>query len=288
MALQVIESKPNFHPAHLTDEAEIESLLEGIFSQYGYDFRGYSRTSLKRRISHALIRSGCRSIPEMEDRLLRDPVFFRELVSNLTVNVTEMFRDPQVYLTIRKEVIPVLRTYPSIRIWHAGCSTGEEVYSMAILLQEEGLYDRTLLYATDISQRALITAKEGIYQASQIQSYTSNYQHAGGIESFSDYYTAKYGSVKMNSSLQRNIVFSPHNLATDEVFSEFHMVFCRNVLIYFDRKLQRRAIHLFHRSMVRRGYLCLGTKETVELSGMEGCFEAVRKEQKLYRKLEPT
>lgn len=267
------------------EDLEIDLLLEGIFRRYGHDFRGYSRESIRRRVQVALTRSGLKTISQLLDRTLHDSAFFRELISDLTVNVTEMFRDPDVYFTLRQQVIPILRTYPSIKVWHAGCATGEEVYSMAILLKEEGLYDKSLLYATDISSRALEKAKAGIYPAEQVQASTANYQKSGGIEPFSTYYTAKYGSVKMIGSLQKNIVFAQHNLVTDDVFSEFHLILCRNVLIYFDRPLQRRVLELFDRSLVRKGFLCLGTKETVEYSGVELAFETFDKKKKIFRKI---
>jgi chemotaxis protein methyltransferase CheR len=272
-------------PQEFIEDIEIELLLDGIFRRYGHDFRGYARESIKRRVQVALTKSGCKNISQMLERTLRDPDYFRTLVSDLTVNVTEMFRDPEVYLMIRKQIVPILKTYPSIKIWHAGCATGEEVYSMAILLQEEGLYDKSLLYATDISPRALEKAKAGIYAADQLQLSTSNYQKSGGIEPFTNYYTAKYGSVKMNGSLQKNIVFAQHNLVTDDVFSEFQLILCRNVLIYFERPLQSRVLDLFYRSLSRRGFLCLGTKETVEYSSMEKCFETLHKQYKLHRKI---
>lgn len=266
------------------EDIELDLLLEGIFRRYGYDFRGYSRESLKRRVQFALGRSGCGSVIQLLDRTLREPIFFRGLVADLMVNVTEMFRDPEVYLALRKQVIPVLRTYPSIRIWHAGCATGEEVYSLAILLHEEGILERTQIYATDISPRALEIAKTGIYPADQLRLSTSQYQQAGGIEPFSNYYTAKYGSVKMNGSLQANAVFSEHNLVTDDVFGEFHLILCRNVLIYFNKDLQGRVLDLFDRSLVRRGFLCLGSKETTDFSGKDDTFEAVERKLKIFRK----
>jgi chemotaxis protein methyltransferase CheR len=264
-------------------DLEVEELLTAIQERYGYDFSGYAPASLKRRIEHFLRRSPTLAPKELAERATKDPAFFREFLSDITVNVTEMFRDPAVYQEIRREVVPVLRTYPSLRIWHAGCATGEEVYSMAILLEEEGLYDRSLLYATDISPRAIARAKEGIYPADQIRRYTANYQKAGGTESFSRYYSAKYDSVKVSASLARNIVFSQHNLATDDVFSEMHLILCRNVLIYFGKSLQARTLDLFSRSLVRRGYLCLGSKESVDIAGMEKQFAVVKKHERIYR-----
>jgi chemotaxis protein methyltransferase CheR len=266
------------------DEIEIDLLLEGIYHRYGYDFREYSRESVKRRVEFALTRSGCKTIAQMLDRALRDSEYFHSLVSDLTVNVTEMFRDPEVYAALRREVIPFLRTYPSIKIWHAGCATGEEVYSMAILLKEEGLLERSRLYGTDISNRALEKAKEGIYPADQLQLSTANYQKSGGIEPFSNYYMNKSGNVKMDPALSENIVFAQHNLVTDDVFSEFQLILCRNVMIYFERDLQRKVLELFDRSLVRRGFLCLGTKEAVDHLGMSSVFEPVDRKQKLFKK----
>lgn len=269
----------------MTEEAEISKLIGAIRARYGYDFSGYSATSLQRRILYFAGRLGISNLAEIATRVERDPEFFRDFLSEVTVNVTEMFRDPSVYAAIRSELVPVLRTYPSIRIWHAGCATGEEAYSMAILLEEEGLYDRSLIYATDISPRALARAKEAVYPAEQIRKATLQYQQTGGREPFSKYYAACGGAVQMVPSLKRNIVFGQHNLATDEVFSEMHLVLCRNVLIYFDRPLQSRVLDLLKRSLVRRGYLCLGTKESLEFSGIERAFEPVRKQERLYRLL---
>ncbi|MGE0525903.1 MAG: protein-glutamate O-methyltransferase CheR [Bdellovibrionales bacterium] len=266
------------------DSLIVQDLLEELNTSLGYDFREYTRPSILRRIRSVYAKLGCSSIEELLSLVRSDRSHMRTLISGLTVNVTEMFRDPTVYAAIRREVIPVLRTYPSIRIWHAGCATGEEVYSMAILLHEEGLYEKCFLYGTDISHDAIEKAKQGIYSAEQIQAYTSNYQRAGGLESFSAYYTAKYDSVRINESLRKNILFAQHSLVADELFSEVHMIFCRNVLIYFSRKLQDRALGLFHRGLVHRGYLCLGTKETTEFSQYERAFEAVLKSERIFRK----
>jgi len=267
------------------EEAEVDRLLEGIFHRYGHDFRGYARASVTRRVRVALTKSGCQTVAEMLERALQDQDYFNELISDLTVNVTEMFRDPEVYLALRKTVLPVLKTYPSVRIWHAGCATGEEVYSMCILLKEEGMLERARLYATDISSRALDHARAGVYAADQLQLSTANYQKAGGIEPFSLYYSAEGGSVKMDPALNENVVFARHNLATDEVFGEFHLILCRNVLIYFERDLQNRTLNLFKRSLIRRGFLCLGTKEALDFSPLNNAFAAVHKKQKIFRKI---
>lgn len=270
---------------NLNEDKEIDDLLNGIFTKYGYDFRNYSRASIKRRVLGAVDRSRCVSITDLLQNSLSDPLFFKNLINDLTVSVTEMFRDPAIYLAFRNHVIPLLKTYPSIRIWHAGCATGEEVYAMAILLYEEGLYDRTILYGTDVNPRAIERAKEGIYSAQQVQGYTANYQKAGGMGSLADYYTAKYGSVKMAGFLKKNIFLTQHNLATDDVFSEVHMVLCRNVLIYFSRQLQERSFDLFNRSLIRRGFLCLGSKETLEFSKLQDSFAVIAKNERLYKKI---
>src|SRR5688572_22370598 len=212
-------------------EIEMSALLESIYKKYGYDFRQYSEAHVMRRIKNRLTLSGLQTIPEMETRVLNDAVFASSLLQDLSITVTEMFRDPAFYLSLRKNVIPLLKTYPFIKVWHAGCSTGEEAYSMAILFQEEGLIDRTIIYATDFNQQALDKAKDGIFSNSLIKEYTSNYQLAGGKESFSNYYTANYDHVIMNQSLKKNIVWANHNLVTDSVFAEVHVVLCRNVLI---------------------------------------------------------
>lgn len=267
------------------EDAEIRILLDRIFDQYGYDFREYSWSSLRRRVLSTQSILGCKSVAELTKQVQEDPQFFVRFISNLTVNVTEMFRDPTVYARIREVVIPVLKTYPSIRIWHAGCSTGEEVYSMAILLKESGLYEKSFLYATDLNPLVLEKAKAAIYPAAQIQVYTANYQQAGGRESFADYYTVKDNRITLADSLKKNILFSPHNLAVDQVFSEVHVVFCRNVLIYFSKPLQERVLSLCHESLIHRGFMILGTKETTELTAVDSSFEKVDRLARIYRKM---
>ncbi|HBY49325.1 MAG TPA: chemotaxis protein CheR, partial [Alcanivorax sp.] len=221
---------------------------------------------------------------EMTDRVLRDRQFFVTLLNDLTVNVTEMFRDPEFYKAFREEVVPVLKTFPFIKIWHAGCSTGEEIYSMAILLEEEGLYERAMLYATDIDKNVLAAAKKGIYPIHAFKQYTDNYRRAGGRQSLSDYATARYDSVIMEQRLKRNIVFADHDLATDQVFGEMHVILCRNVLIYFDRPLQQRVFKLFGESLDMGGFLCLGTKESLRFSGNEESFDVVNRSLRIFRK----
>ena len=267
----------------LTD-SEIERLLDTVRHEYGYDFTGYSRASQKRRIARFMTRYHTETIDETVAMLARNDDLLQALIFDLTVVVTEMFRDPWVYQTIREKVIPWLKTFPFIRIWHAGCATGEEVYAMAILLQEEGLADRSLIYATDLNDEALQKAKEGIYPLARIQEYTRNYQEAGGRSSFSDYYHARYDAAKMDQELSKNISFANHNLVTDTVFGEMQLVMCRNVLIYFDRPLQNRVLQLFHDSLCSGGLLCLGTKESIRFTTINDHFETVAREEKIYKK----
>lgn len=263
---------------------EIQLLLEAIYMKYGYDFRSYARASIKRRILHMLSISGCKNISEMQHQLLQDTNFFNKILLNFSINVSEMFRDPKFYKALRKKVVPVLKTYPFIKIWHAGCSTGEEVYSMAILLKEEDLYERTQIYATDFNEVVLEKAKEGIFPVNQIKEYTSNYQKAGGMESFANYYDAHYEFAKIDKSLKKNIVFADHNLSTDGVFGEMNLIICRNVLIYFNRDLQNHVIKLFRDSLVHFGFICLGAKEDLSFSEYKDDFEAVAAKERIYKK----
>ncbi len=267
-----------------TQNVEIQLLLQAIYLKYGYDFRNYAKASIKRRILHRLTTERLTSISEMQHKVLYDESFFGKLLLDFSINVTEMFRDPPFYAAIRQHVVPKLRALPHLKIWHAGCSTGEEVYSMAILLKEEGLYDRTQIYATDMNEVVLKQAKEGIFAINYLKQYTANYQKAGGRESFSDYYSAHYDHVVMDKSLKKRILFSDHNLATDGVFGEMNLIMCRNVLIYFDRDLQNRVFNLFKESLCENGFLCLGSKESVRLSTHSECFEDVIKEEKIYMK----
>lgn len=266
------------------ENIEIEMLLEAIYRKYGYDFRSYSRASIKRRILRRLTISRLRSISELQHRVLYHIDFFEKLLMDFSINVTEMFRDPVFYKTLRKQVVPVLQTFPYIKIWHAGCSTGEEVYSMAIILKEEGLYDRSQIYATDFNEVVLRQAKQGIFSLERIKDYTYNYQKSGGKESFANYYTAKYDSAIMDQSLKKNIVFAGHNLATDGVFGEMNMIVCRNVLIYFKKNLQNHVLGLFKKSLRHHGFLCLGTKESMMFTEHENDFEPVAGKVKIYRK----
>ena len=251
-------------------EQEVEALITKIHTYYGYDFSGYARASVYRRVKRFLAYKHLNSLEELEQELFTDSYFFEHFLQEITVNVTEMFRDPSFFLSLRQNVLPILSTYPFIKIWDAGCSTGEELFSLAILLEEEGLLNRTKIYATDINQKVLKLAKEGIFPASHMVGYTSAYYAAGGKQAFSDYYTSNYGSVKFDASLIRNVVFYPHNLATDSSFNEFHLILCRNVLIYFNRQLQERVLRLFDESLVSLGYLGLGKKESMALSQISG------------------
>lgn len=265
-------------------DIEISLLLEGIYLKYGYDFRNYSDAHIKRRILRRMTEAGLKSISEMQYKILYDKDFFKILLSDFSINVTEMFRDPTFYKAFRKSVIPILKTYPFVRIWHAGCSTGEEVYSMAILLKEEGLYERSQIYATDFNNIVLQKAKDGIYPIDDIKEYTHSYQQAGGNASFSDYYIAKYDSAIFDKSLKKKITFAEHNLVTDGVFGEMHVIICRNVLIYFNRELQNNVIKLFSDSLCNGCFLCLGSKESIRFSSSADNFEALNESEKIYRK----
>lgn len=270
----------------LTDisDIEISSLLEAIFQKYGYDFRQYSKAHIHRRLSNRMLLDNIKDPAVLQEKALNDPVFAATLLQDLSITVTEMFRDPAFYVAVREKVVPMLRTYSFIRIWHAGCSTGEEVYSMAILLQEENLYERTTIYATDFNQHALDQAKEGIYTTEAIRGYTVNYQKSGGKESLSEYYTSQYDRVIMDRRLKENIVWANHNLVTDSVFAEVHLVCCRNVLIYFDRQLQNRVQDLFYNSLIHGGILCLGSKESLRFSDHAHGYMEVDSKNRIYKK----
>lgn len=263
---------------------EISLFLEALFQKYGYDFRSYSQAHIKRRLVHRMKLEGMNSILEMAHKLLHNPTLLQNILSDLSINVTEMFRDPSFYKAVRKDVVPILRTYPFIKIWHAGCSTGEEVYSMAILLKEEGLLDRSQIYATDFNPKVLKIAKDGIYPIEKIKEYTYNYQKAGGKESFSNYYDADYNSVILDKNFRKNIVFADHNLVTDSVFAEVHLIFCRNVLIYFTRDLQDKVTKLFLDSLIPGGILCLGSKENLQFSAYFSYVTILNAVEKIYKK----
>lgn len=265
------------------EQIEINLLLEAIYQRYGYDFRHYSQASVKRRLQYHLARSDYQTISELIPQVLYDEMSFKALFFDMSVTVTEMFRDPWFFLALRKMVIPFLKTFPFINIWQAGCSTGEEVYSLAILLKEENIYNRVHIYATDFNDLALEKAKARIYPLERMKEYSANYQKAGGRGSLSDYYHAKYEAVILNASLQDNITFANHNLATDGVFSEVHLVLCRNVLIYFDRTLQNRVLTLFRDSLCYNGFLCLGSKETLLFSEARKSFVEFMAREKIFQ-----
>jgi chemotaxis protein methyltransferase CheR len=265
-------------------DLEIELLIEALYQKYRYDFRHYARSSVKRRLQHALGRFHCATISHLQARLLHEKNFLPELIDILTVPTTEMFRDPSYFAGMRELVFPFLRTFPSLKIWIAGCSTGEEVVSFAILLKEENLLDKTVIYATDINQRVLEHASRGIYDTETIKRATLNYREAGGQGSIADYFSVAYGSARVDPNLLKNVVFSDHSLATDAVFGEMHLVSCRNVLIYFDRDLQNRATSLFRDSLVRGGFLGLGSRETLRFLDPAPAFKVVSESQRLYQK----
>ena len=266
-------------------DIELRLLVEAIYLRYSQDFRDYSPASLKRRVLHAQQQLDYPNISAIQERILRDPMAFSQLMQFITVPVSDMFRDPAYFLALRHHVVPVLRTYPSFKIWIAGCSTGEEVYSLAILLREEGLLSRALVYATDINPASLERARQGIFALERMRNYTANYHKAGGLASFSDYYTAAYNGALFDRTLVANVTFADHSLSTDSVFSETQFISCRNVMIYFNKKLQERALGLFHESLSHRGFLGLGAKETLDFSVWTPRFEAVSRPDRLYRKL---
>jgi len=267
-----------------TINIEIDLILQAIYNKFGYDFRNYSKAHIKRRLLNRLAASELISISEMQHKVLHEPDFFEIILRDLSINVTEMFRDPGFYLALRRDVLPILKTYPFFKVWHAGCSTGEEVYSFAVLLKEEGIYDRAQIYATDFNRDVLEIAKKGIYPIDRIKEFTANYQAAGGTQSFSDYYMANYNSVIYDQSLKKNLVFAEHNLVTDSVFAEANLIICRNVLIYFNKDLQNRVITLFNDSLVNGGFLGLGSKETLQFSNQVNNFDVINRDEKIYKK----
>jgi chemotaxis protein methyltransferase CheR len=266
-------------------DLEIDLLLEAIFRKYSYDFRHYARASMRRRVSGALPLVGVESVSHLQHAILRDPAAFTLLLSHLTVPVSDMFRDPAYFTALREHALPVLATYPSLKVWVAGCSTGEEVYSLAILLDEHGLLGRTLIYATDINKEALRAAEQGVYALDRLPGFTRNYQSAGGTRSLADYYIAAYSAAAFDRRLAARVVFTDHSLATDTAFAEVQLVSCRNVLIYFDRDLQERALGLFRESLAPRGFLGLGSRESLALSGHAAAFETLDRDSRLFRRL---
>lgn len=290
MAVQVDErvpalagTPPQYDPD--LEQLEVRLLLEGIFKQYGFDFRSYAYASVRRRLWKRIEAEGLTTISGLQERVLHEPAMMERLLLDLSINVTAMFRDPGFYRVFREQVVPTLRTYPFIRLWHAGCATGEEVYSMAMLLEEESLYERSRIYATDINEVVLQKAKAGIFPLDRMQEYTENYIAAGGKRAFSDYYVAKYGGALFSPHLTRNVVFSQHNLVTDSSFSEFNAILCRNVLIYFDKSLQARVHELFYNSLAMFGVLALGSRESLRFSPFEDSYEQINGPEKIYRKV---
>lgn len=266
------------------EDVELDLLLEALFRRYHYDFRSYSRASLQRRAEVACSRLNCTTLSDLQRRLLHEPEVLPEVIDAMTVQVSALFRDPDFYLSLRREVIPHLRTFPSIKVWVAGCADGEELYSLAILFHEEGLFDRTLFYATEINRRALNKAEAGVYDIERMAEFTLNYQQSGGRTTLSDYYTAGYGRAVFDRKLRSRTVFSEHNLATDQVFSEVHLVSCRNVLIYFDQDLQDRAFSLFADSLAHGGFLGLGSHETLRFSRHAQSFSTFDEPRRIWRR----
>lgn len=269
---------------HELFELEIDLFLEAIFRRYSHDFRGYARPTLRRRLTQALTTMQCESLSELQHRVLRDPAQLARVLQYLTIQVSDLFRDPSFYRALRTRILPVLRTYPSLKVWVAGCSTGEELYSLTILFDEEDLLKRTIFYATDVSTEALRQAESGVYDVARVKQFSRNYQDAGGKRSLSDYYTAAYGAVAFDRRLRSNVVFSDHSIATDNVFAEVHLVTCRNVLIYFDPELRDRAVGLFRESLVRKGFLGLGAKENLRSSVHAPSFVEIDRENRIYQK----
>jgi chemotaxis protein methyltransferase CheR len=276
---------PEPRPPRISDfDIELTLLLEAIYLKYQHDFRHYAMSSLRRRLTQALDEFGLATLSQMQDRIMRSGADFARLFQYLTVQVSDMFRDPAYFLALRQQVMPVLRTYPSIKVWVAGCSTGEELWSLKILFDEEGLTERTLFYATDINPDALARAEAGIYALDRIAGFTQNYLAAGGKRSLSDYYHAAYGGARFAGALKDRVVFADHSLSTDEVFLEAHLVSCRNVMIYFDRALQDRALKQPQRALVRRGFLGLGSKESLRFSNQHEAFDEFCPRERIYQK----
>jgi chemotaxis protein methyltransferase CheR len=267
------------------DEIELELLLEGVYRRYGFDFRGYAPASLRRRVWRRVHAEGLTTLSALQDRLLHDPACMERLLLDLSINVTSMFRDPTFYAAFREKVVPLLRTYPFTRVWVAGCSTGEEVYSLAILLHEEGVAERARVYATDINESVLDRARAGVFPLDKMQEYTQNYINAGGERAFSEYYLAKYDAAQFRRSLVENVVFAQHNLVSDRSFNDFNVIVCRNVMIYFDRTLQDRVHRLFYESLMNFGVLALGAKESIKFSPHQDSYEELDAAERLFKKV---
>lgn len=266
------------------EKIEIDLVLDAIYRKYGYDFRRYAKASIRRRIRYGMQKFGLKRICDLQHKLIYDGAFFNQFLLELTVNVTEMFRDPAFFRVLREKVLPVLQNHAPIKIWHAGCATGEEAYSIAILVKEAGMQEMVRIYATDANEAVLSQAKSGIYSLERMQQYTANYQKAGGRASFADYYTSRYGNAIMNKTLRTRIVFSDHNLVTDEVFGDMDLILCRNVMIYFSKALQERVFRIFSKSLCAGGFLCLGAKESIRYSSVSDQYDIFLEGHKIYRK----
>lgn len=271
-------------PSIVKDE-EVEHLIKDVYELYGYDFSLYSRASFKRRVNRICLIDKFTSFAELRYTVLNDPDYLKHFIEEITVNVTEMFRDPYFFKALREKILPQLGTYPLIRIWVAGCSTGEEAYSMAILLKEANLYQKSLIYATDINPSVLETARAGVFPLQQMKLYSENYILSGGKKDFSDYYTANYDGARFDKSLQQKLILSTHNLVSDSSFNSFQLIICRNVLIYFDKALQERVFHLFDDSLENLGYLALGSKETLRFSNLGKSYHQ-SEDQKIWKKVD--
>jgi chemotaxis protein methyltransferase CheR len=267
------------------ERLELELLLEAIHRRYGFDFREYASSSLKRRVWRRIRAEGLGSVSGLQEAVLHEPAVMERLLLDLSINVTAMFRDPTFYRAFRAQVVPLLKTWPFLRVWNAGCSSGEETYSLAILLREEGLYDRSRIYATDINEAVLEQARAGVFPLEKMQEYTQNYLRAGGTSAFSEYYLAAYDGAQFQRSLMDNVVFAQHNLASDRSFNEFHAIVCRNVMIYFDRSLQDRVHELFYESLAMFGVLVLGHKESIRFTRFADRYEELDANERIYRKV---
>jgi chemotaxis protein methyltransferase CheR len=278
-------NQPDSIVAGEAEDSEVRSLLDAIYERYGIDFRGYADASIRRRIHMVLLSENLDSIPQLERRVMADRECMERFLVAATVNVTSMFRDPAFYSALRNEVIPEVRSRPFLRVWHAGCATGEEVYSLAILLREEGLGGCCRIYATDMNAAVLEKAKQGVFPLGLIQEYSRNYIEAGGNQPFSGYYTARYDHVVFDRTLRENIVFSQHNLVSDKSFNRFDIVLCRNVIIYFNRDLAGQVHHLLYESLLPAGFLCLGNRETIKFTPHESCYKQFHVQHRIYQKL---
>ncbi|MGG0719358.1 protein-glutamate O-methyltransferase CheR [Robertmurraya massiliosenegalensis] len=274
----------NIQQSDKLENIEVKLLLEGIYQCYGLDFRDYAVTSIRRRILYRMKVDNIETITQLLDRIFHDPKMMEKLYFDFSINVSEMFRDPSFFLIMRKKLLPELAKYPLIRIWHAGCSTGEEVYSMAILLKEEGLFDKSRIYATDINEKVLEVAKKGKFPLKKMQEYTNNYVNSGGVQDFSAYYTVQNDFAKFDTDLSKNITFAQHNLVTDGSFNEFHMIICRNVLIYFNKSLQERVHTLFFHSLSNNGFLGLGSREGLLNRMKDLSYQVIDQKERIYQK----